>query len=76
MWGGWQGADMPHRDAHLAGHGSGSVLLGKGEISPERQPPSFPEPSGPESSRAPWEVGAGSYQPDKPRQEPVAPGPD
>lgn len=61
----WRGADMPHRDAHLAGLGSGSVLLDKREISPERQPLPFPEPSGPERSRAPWEGGTGSYRPDK-----------
>ncbi|XP_010775465.1 DNA-directed RNA polymerase, mitochondrial [Notothenia coriiceps] len=39
---------MPHRDAHLAGLCSGSVLLGRGEISPERQP------SGPDRDALPW----------------------
>lgn len=38
--------DMPHREAHLAGLGSGSAP-GKREISPERQPLSLPEPPGP-----------------------------
>lgn len=41
VWG-WHTADMHHRDAHLAGLGSGSVSLRcKGEISPERQPLCF-----------------------------------
>ncbi|KAK5906220.1 hypothetical protein CgunFtcFv8_002105 [Champsocephalus gunnari] len=39
---------MPHRDTHLAGLCSGSVLLGRGEISPERQP------SGPDRAALPW----------------------
>lgn len=29
MWGGWHAADMPPRDAHLAGLGLVPVLLGK-----------------------------------------------
>lgn len=50
--------------------------LGEQEISPQRQPLSSPEPSGPGSSEAPWKGGRRFYQLDKPTQDPVAPGPD
>lgn len=54
LWSGCHNTDMPYRDAHLASLGSFSVPLGEGEISPERQSLSSPEPLGPESFRASW----------------------
>lgn len=65
-----EASDFPLTQAHLAGLGLCSMLLGKELISPERKLLSSPQPQGLKVV----EGATGSYQPDKPTQELLAAG--